>query len=86
MQNDGRLVASGKMEAPRYTGLADAFTKIKAQEGMAGFYTGCTPAIQRAALVNLGELTTCAPPNANPNANPNPNPNPNANANPHPKP
>ena len=24
----------------------------------AGFYAGCTPAIQRAALVNLGELTT----------------------------
>ena len=23
-----------------------------------GFYQGCTPAIQRAALVNLGELTT----------------------------
>ena len=23
-----------------------------------GFYAGCTPAIQRAALVNLGELTT----------------------------
>eukprot|EP00964_Phaeocystis_antarctica_P131374 scaffold95270_cov48-Phaeocystis_antarctica.AAC.1 len=59
MQNDGRLVASGKMEAPRYTGLADAFTKIKAQEGVGGFYAGCTPAIQRAALVNLGELTTC---------------------------
>uniref|UniRef100_A0A7S0EB55 Mitochondrial carrier protein n=1 Tax=Phaeocystis antarctica TaxID=33657 RepID=A0A7S0EB55_9EUKA len=58
MQNDGRLVASGKMEAPRYTGLADAFTKIKAQEGVGGFYAGCTPAIQRAALVNLGELTT----------------------------
>ena len=59
MQNDGRLVASGKLEAPRYTGLADAFTKIKAQEGIGGFYAGCTPAIQRAALVNLGELTTC---------------------------
>ena len=58
MQNDGRLVAAGKMEAPRYNGLADAFTKIKAQEGMGGFYVGCTPAIQRAALVNLGELTT----------------------------
>merc|ERR1740133_68793 len=58
MQNDGRLVASGKLEAPRYTGLADAFTKIKAQEGVGGFYAGCTPAIQRAALVNLGELTT----------------------------
>jgi len=58
MQSDGRLVAAGKLESPRYSGLMDAFTKIKASEGMAGFYAGCTPAIQRAALVNLGELTT----------------------------
>jgi len=58
MQGDGRLVAAGKLDKPRYTGLFDAFTKIKAAEGMGGFYMGCTPAIQRAALVNLGELTT----------------------------
>jgi len=58
MQSDGRLVAAGELSAPRYNGLADAFTKIKEAEGMAGFYAGCTPAIQRAALVNLGELTT----------------------------
>lgn len=58
MQSDGRLVAAGKLEAPRYNGLMDAFTKIRAAEGIGGFYAGCTPAIQRAALVNLGELTT----------------------------
>jgi len=58
MQSDGRLVAAGKMEAPRYSSMMDAFTKIQATEGMAGFYAGCWPAIQRAALVNLGELTT----------------------------
>merc|ERR1719408_1189660 len=58
MQSDGRLVAAGKLDAPRYTGLFDAFNKIKAAEGMGGFYAGCTPAVQRAALVNLGELTT----------------------------
>merc|ERR1712032_1678448 len=58
MQGDGRLVAAGKLDKPRYTGLFDAFTKIKAAEGMGGFYAGCAPAIQRAALVNLGELTT----------------------------
>ena len=58
MQGDGRLVAAGKLDKPRYTGLFDAFTKIKAAEGMTGFYAGATPAIQRAALVNLGELTT----------------------------
>lgn len=60
MQGDGRLVAAGKLDKPRYTGLMDAFVKIKAEEGIAGFYKGATPAIQRAALVNLGELTTCA--------------------------
>merc|ERR1711988_1183207 len=48
----------GKLDKPRYTGLFDAFSKIKAAEGMSGFYAGATPAIQRAALVNLGELTT----------------------------
>ena len=58
MQSDGRLVAAGKLEAPRYNGLMDAFTKIRAAEGIGGFYAGCTHAIQRAALVNLGELTT----------------------------
>ena len=58
MQGDGRLVAAGKLEAPRYNGLFDAFNKIKAAEGMGGFYAGAWPAIQRAALVNLGELTT----------------------------
>jgi len=58
MQSDGRLVASGKLNAPRYNGLADAFRKIFRAEGLTGFYRGCWPAIQRAALVNLGELTT----------------------------
>merc|ERR1712151_1265920 len=57
-QGDGRLVAAGKLDKPRYTGLFDAFAKIKAAEGMGGFYAGCAPAIQRAALVNLGDLTT----------------------------
>jgi len=58
MQSDGRLVAAKKLDKPRYTGLFDAFAKIQAAEGIGGFYAGCWPAIQRAALVNLGELTT----------------------------
>merc|ERR1712110_157281 len=57
MQSDGRLVAAGKLDKTRYSGLFDAFFKIKAAEGVRGFYVGCWPAIQRAALVNLGELT-----------------------------
>mmetsp|Transcript_95971 Transcript_95971/g.277150 ORF Transcript_95971/g.277150 Transcript_95971/m.277150 type:complete len:306 (-) Transcript_95971:107-1024(-) len=58
MVGDARLVAAGTMHAPRYTGLANAFATIYRAEGVAGMYAGCTPAIQRAALVNLGELTT----------------------------
>eukprot|EP00928_Gymnodinium_smaydae_P064794 TRINITY_DN48056_c0_g1_i1.p1 TRINITY_DN48056_c0_g1~~TRINITY_DN48056_c0_g1_i1.p1 ORF type:complete len:309 (+),score=27.22 TRINITY_DN48056_c0_g1_i1:47-973(+) len=55
---DGRLVAAGKLKKPRYTGLIDAFRTIYRMEGLRGMYAGCSPAIQRAALVNLGELTT----------------------------
>jgi len=58
MQGDGRLVAAGRLIQPRYSGLMDAFAKIKADEGIIGFYKGAGPAIQRAALVNLGELVT----------------------------
>jgi solute carrier family 25 (mitochondrial uncoupling protein), member 27 len=36
MQTDGRLVASGKLAAPRYSGLVDAFRKIFATEGVVG--------------------------------------------------
>jgi len=58
MMGDGRLVAAGKLDKPRYTGLVHAFRTIYTTEGLRGMYTGCAPAIQRAALVNLGELTT----------------------------
>mmetsp|Transcript_101162 Transcript_101162/g.284146 ORF Transcript_101162/g.284146 Transcript_101162/m.284146 type:complete len:312 (+) Transcript_101162:77-1012(+) len=58
MMGDGRLVAAGKLDKPRYTGLVHAFQTIYRAEGWRGMYAGCGPAIQRAALVNLGELTT----------------------------
>mmetsp|Transcript_125751 Transcript_125751/g.367477 ORF Transcript_125751/g.367477 Transcript_125751/m.367477 type:complete len:314 (+) Transcript_125751:83-1024(+) len=58
MMGDGRLVAMGKLEKPRYSGLMAAFRTIYRTEGLKGMYAGCSPAIQRAALVNLGELTT----------------------------
>jgi len=58
MQADGRLVASGKLTQPRYTGLAQAFGCILREEGLRGLYKGATPAVQRAAMVNLGELAT----------------------------
>jgi hypothetical protein len=34
-----------------------AFSSIAAQQGLAGLWRGSLPAVQRAALVNLGELT-----------------------------
>lgn len=57
MQADGRLVAAGLQARPRYTGLVDAFLKITHEEGVHGLWRGSLPAVQRAALVNLGELS-----------------------------
>jgi len=58
MQADARAVAAGKQVAPRYQGMADALVKITRQEGVVGLWRGASPAVQRAALVNLGELAT----------------------------
>lgn len=38
--------------APRYTGTVDAFRRIAAEEGMAGFFQGLGPSIVRAAIIN----------------------------------
>lgn len=54
MQADGRLMKLGQQ--PRYTGLADAFTKIAQAEGVTGLWRGVGPNAQRAFLVNMGEL------------------------------
>ena len=56
-----RLVADAALpiEKRRYSrGVLDAFTIICRQEGFRGMWKGCGPAVQRAALVNLGELST----------------------------
>lgn len=58
-----RMQADGKILDPalrRYTnGVPRAFKTILAQEGgIRGLWRGGLPAVQRAALVNLGELTT----------------------------
>ncbi|RCV33855.1 hypothetical protein SETIT_7G116500v2 [Setaria italica] len=55
MQADGRLLSQGIQ--PRYTGVADAFTKIIQAEGFLGLWKGVGPNAQRAFLVNMGELT-----------------------------
>eukprot|EP00850_Spirogloea_muscicola_P006606 SM000031S11615 [mRNA] locus=s31:719788:721008:+ [translate_table: standard] len=54
MQADGRLLVAG--QAPRYTSIVDAFTKIVKAEGVRGLYRGVGPNAQRAFLVNMGEL------------------------------
>uniref|UniRef100_A0A0C9RNB7 TSA: Wollemia nobilis Ref_Wollemi_Transcript_8978_1188 transcribed RNA sequence n=1 Tax=Wollemia nobilis TaxID=56998 RepID=A0A0C9RNB7_9CONI len=51
MQADGRMAAS-----PRYSGVLDALVKIGRAEGLAGLWRGVGPNVQRAFLVNMGEL------------------------------
>ncbi|XP_073149424.1 mitochondrial uncoupling protein 3 [Henckelia pumila] len=54
MQADGRMVGQGLR--PRYSGLFDALTKIIHSEGYLGLWKGVSPNVQRAFLVNMGEL------------------------------
>ncbi|XP_057950030.1 mitochondrial uncoupling protein 3 [Malania oleifera] len=54
MQADGRMVSQGLQ--PRYTGAFDALNKIIHTEGFGGLWKGVFPNVQRAFLVNMGEL------------------------------
>ncbi|XP_010527931.1 PREDICTED: mitochondrial uncoupling protein 3 [Tarenaya hassleriana] len=54
MQADGRLMGQGLQ--PRYSGAFHAFTNILQSEGIRGLWKGVFPNIQRAFLVNMGEL------------------------------
>ncbi|GAB4840043.1 Mitochondrial uncoupling protein 3 [Ancistrocladus abbreviatus] len=54
MQADGRLVSQGIQ--PRYSGPVDALNKIIHAEGVQGLWKGVFPNVQRAFLVNMGEL------------------------------
>ena len=54
MQSDGRLASRGL--PARYIGISDAFTKIVKEEGFLGLWKGLGPNVQRAFLVNMGEL------------------------------
>merc|ERR1711892_405002 len=56
IQMEGRRRLLG--EPARVHGMMDAFNKIVAQAGVAGLWRGCWPNVQRAALVNLGDLST----------------------------
>ncbi|XP_048440896.1 mitochondrial uncoupling protein 3 isoform X2 [Pyrus x bretschneideri] len=54
MQADGRTVAQGIQ--PRYSGCFNALNKIVRAEGVGGLWKGVFPNVQRAFLVNMGEL------------------------------
>jgi solute carrier family 25 (mitochondrial uncoupling protein), member 27 len=56
MQLDGKRILAG--HAPRYSGTFNAFATIFRQGGVRALYAGWVPAVQRAALVQLGDLTT----------------------------
>ena len=56
IQMEGRRRLQGK--PPRVSGALDALSKIVAEAGVLGLWRGCWPNVQRAALVNLGDLTT----------------------------
>lgn len=59
MQADGQRVLSGELRRPRYTGIGHALTSIVREEGgVRGLWKGSAPAVQRAALVNMGELVS----------------------------
>lgn len=54
MQADGLMVSRGLQ--PRYTGMFDALNKIIRIEGFLGLWKGVSANVQRAFLVNMGEL------------------------------
>ena len=56
IQMEGKRRLQGK--PPRVHGMTDALTRIVKQSGILGLWRGCWPNVQRAALVNLGDLAT----------------------------
>nr|XP_033791486.1 mitochondrial uncoupling protein 4 [Geotrypetes seraphini] len=56
MQMEGRRKLEGK--PPRIRGVHHAFMMILSEGGVRGLWAGWVPNVQRAALVNLGDLTT----------------------------
>ncbi|MCJ8735160.1 hypothetical protein PDJAM_G00243700 [Pangasius djambal] len=56
MQMEGKRRLEGK--PPRVHGVIHAFVKIAKEGGIRGLWAGWVPNVQRAALVNLGDLTT----------------------------
>ena len=53
-----RMQTDATSPAPRYRGVSHAFAAVVREDGLRGLWRGTLPAVQRAALVNLGELAT----------------------------
>lgn len=56
VQMEGRRRLQGL--EPRVRNARHAFAKIYLEGGVRGLWKGCVPNVQRAAFVNLGDLTT----------------------------
>jgi len=56
IQMEGRRILMGYK--PRVNGMMDALRRILRESGIRGLWRGCWPNVQRAALVNLGDLST----------------------------
>jgi len=56
IQMEGRRRLMG--QKPRVHGMMDALRRILKESGVRGLWRGCWPNVQRAALVNLGDLST----------------------------
>ncbi|XP_047024027.1 mitochondrial uncoupling protein 4-like [Helicoverpa armigera] len=54
MQAEGRRVLQGK--PPRFKNCRDCYKMLYAESGIRGFWRGAIPNVQRAALVNMGDL------------------------------
>ncbi|XP_068632096.1 mitochondrial uncoupling protein 4 [Battus philenor] len=54
MQAEGRRLLQGK--PPRFTSCMQAYSTLYNESGIKGFWRGAIPNMQRAALVNLGDL------------------------------
>jgi hypothetical protein len=57
MQGDVRAVVSGRQQQRRFSSISSVAAALVQQLGWRGLWQGGLPAVQRAALVNLGELT-----------------------------
>ncbi|CAK1596014.1 unnamed protein product [Parnassius mnemosyne] len=54
MQAEGRRVLQGK--TPRFINCRQAYAVLYSESGLMGFWRGVIPNVQRAALVNMGDL------------------------------